>query len=265
MAHIPIKIVKPQHPTLRYMVHKIWMIDSDGSQHIAHKLMPVGNLELICHQGAPAYYQFGGQPGQIFDDWHITGIHQGPRMMRQEGCFRSIGISFTPIGAYTFLGIPASELLNQTVSLSDVSSMSLLHDIEELSFETIEHYLLSWLKTRLLPDALDIKVINNFSPIVMSQSIHEYCQSTGIHPRRLERLFKTYTGITPKAFLRMRRFQKAVNILLGGHYESMTCVALDLDYYDQSHFINEFSGFAGTSPSKFLKEKQSIKELMTVA
>ena len=72
----------------------------------------------------------------------------------------------------------------------------------------------------------------------------------GISQRQLERTFKEYAGFSPKTFARILRFQSATN-----HYgttkKTLTEIALDCGYYDQSHFIHDFSQFSGYTPSEY--------------
>lgn len=43
----------------------------------------------------------------------------------------------------------------------------------------------------------------------------------------------------------------------------LTTVAYEHEYYDQSHFIKEFSAFTGCSPSQFLHEDTFVKQILT--
>jgi AraC-like DNA-binding protein len=45
--------------------------------------------------------------------------------------------------------------------------------------------------------------------------------------------------------------------------KEFTTVAHEAFYYDQSHFIHDFNFFAGCSPSHFLSEKMSMKQILT--
>lgn len=72
--------------------------------------------------------------------------------------------------------------------------------------------------------------------------------------RSLERLFKSYIGVTPALFHRINRFQSALDHLRGVHFRSLTDVAYEHDYADQSHYIREFKEFAGVSPKKYLSQ-----------
>ena len=75
----------------------------------------------------------------------------------------------------------------------------------------------------------------------------------GIGLRRLEQRFKKEIGISPKLFSRTIRVNNAIEQMKVKTGKSLTQLALENNYFDQSHFINDFKQFTGYSPSKFLK------------
>jgi methylphosphotriester-DNA--protein-cysteine methyltransferase len=58
-------------------------------------------------------------------------------------------------------------------------------------------------------------------------------------------------GVTPKRYASLARFERALQLARGA--ASLTHAALDAGYYDQSHFIRDFTRFAGGPPGQFLR------------
>ena len=75
-----------------------------------------------------------------------------------------------------------------------------------------------------------------------------------ITERSLERYFKQYVGISPKLYARINRFQTALETLRKSNFDSLTDIAYQNNYFDQSHFIRDFKEFAGTTPKHFLHQ-----------
>ncbi|MEO8403977.1 MAG: AraC family transcriptional regulator [Chitinophagaceae bacterium] len=73
--------------------------------------------------------------------------------------------------------------------------------------------------------------------------------SYGFSERYIETLFSNMVGITPNAFFSVHRFNKSLGLVLSSNL-SLTSIAYDCGYYDQSHFINEFKKFTGITPFK---------------
>lgn len=80
------------------------------------------------------------------------------------------------------------------------------------------------------------------------RSIRSVCDALGVHGRRLERVFETHLGVSPKRFARITRFRFAREALRGGTPAAE--IALDLGYSDQAHMTREFRELAGVPPAK---------------
>lgn len=71
----------------------------------------------------------------------------------------------------------------------------------------------------------------------------------GLSVRQLERVFGEHVGLTPKVYLRILRFQQVLAALReGGRSTSWAELAISHGYYDQSHFIGDFTRFVGVAP-----------------
>ena len=70
----------------------------------------------------------------------------------------------------------------------------------------------------------------------------------GLSTRSLQRLFQRYVGVSPKWVLRRYRLHEAAARLAEGPDSTWTEVALELGYFDQSHFIRDFTGAIGMTP-----------------
>ena len=69
----------------------------------------------------------------------------------------------------------------------------------------------------------------------------------GLSERYLEKLFVDMVGISPRAFFSVQRFNKSLDLVLSSG-RKLTSIAYDCGYYDQSHFIKEFTKFTGITP-----------------
>jgi AraC-like DNA-binding protein len=78
----------------------------------------------------------------------------------------------------------------------------------------------------------------------------------GISTRYLQKLFSEFTGVSPKLYHKITRFQKSL-LLIGKSNEPLTSVAYSCGYFDQSHFVRDFRSFTGISPSAFNAENSS--------
>ena len=82
-------------------------------------------------------------------------------------------------------------------------------------------------------------------------SLEDVAKTTNISPYYFCRLFKQSTGITPYQYLIKCRIEKA-KVLLRQEKLSITDIALEVGFSNQSHFTKHFKRIVGTTPKKFI-------------
>jgi AraC-like DNA-binding protein len=68
------------------------------------------------------------------------------------------------------------------------------------------------------------------------------------------RCFRISTGETPMGFLRRRRIERAMQLLERGD-RPISDIAVELGFYDQSHFTRHFTRIVGTTPGRFARRE----------
>jgi AraC-like DNA-binding protein len=79
--------------------------------------------------------------------------------------------------------------------------------------------------------------------------LNDLADLVGVNRYYLARSFKKCYNISPLLYQRNIRFNYAKEELKKN--VSLIDLALDLGYYDQSHFTNDFTAFTGTSPGEY--------------
>jgi AraC family transcriptional regulator len=101
--------------------------------------------------------------------------------------------------------------------------------------------------TRLrLKRALDYIQANLGSEI----HLEDLARAVGLSPFHFAKLFKLSTGSTPHQYVLQRRLERATELLRSAEL-SLSEVALECGFADQSHFANVFRRFMGVTPSQF--------------
>lgn len=85
-----------------------------------------------------------------------------------------------------------------------------------------------------------------------SLSLNEIANILNIHPVHLSRSFKKYFHCTLGEYVRKIRIEKAVLDLLNSN-QSLTTIAHDRGFADQSHLIRIFKAYLGMNPSSYKK------------
>lgn len=80
----------------------------------------------------------------------------------------------------------------------------------------------------------------------------------GIGPRKLQRLFLQYAGVSPTWVLRRYRLLDAAEAVKEGDVVSWATVAADLGFSDQAHLSREFRSAIGKTPSAYAEFQAEI-------
>src|SRR5690606_14219169 len=142
--------------------------------------------------------------------------------------------------------LPANELTNQAVDIKTLCGKE-----GEILEEKIMLALDNDQRVKLVADFLEarlknvrtefanicsaIKAISNSYQTVTVKSL---ATNNFLSVRKFERRFKEFSGFNPKLFLRITRFNSILNKPFQN--KSLTEIAFDFGYYDQSHFIHDF-------------------------
>lgn len=265
-----INIIKfyPRFWQLKNLIKYFWVLDSNQPMILDHKILPTNNIDIIFNFKAPMTFDKHGviysTPGNIY----FSGLTDNHTIMKQQGEIQTIGVSFFPTGLYPFFNIPVSEFKNETIGFDVLFKRPAVELEEKLRaidyiadrILLLENFFLELLDPNVLLTDDTKKLINYFYS--SSMGVNEFCKYHGVHPKKLERLFKKFVGASPKRFLRLSRFQHIVSKILKTPQSDLTTLAYEFDFFDQAHFIKDFKAFSGSAPLNFLKEERSFKQIM---
>lgn len=201
----------------------------------------------------------------IVEPIFLDGVNTISRRMGFLGCVDLLGISFHEGGAFPFFRMPLIELQN-TVSLLDAlgrPNLLRLHaQLQEAdSLPARIHLLEEWLMTRLLlgreRDRLIPASLKRLREGKGHLPIPELAGEFSISQRQLERLYQNQVGVSPKQYSRLLRVEAARLVLKQANQSSSADLAAKLGFYDQPHFIREFSAVVGMTPYAYMKRKRS--------
>jgi len=262
------------NPPLHAFVHCLWFAEGFDGAHHYERLLPNGESSIVIDLRQEPIRIYSGENIARFETY-APAIYCGARTdsfvidtCRQE---RVAGIQFRPGGAAAFLPMPAHEVANATYSLDDIwpGQANLLR--EELLaaptlprlFAILERPLLARLsQSGAFHPAIAFAAARLASPTSQpGLRVTAVADRVGLSSRRFMDLFRDQTGLHPKAFQRVRRFQQVLQTL---HSQSRNRIAVEFrqgnwaalaascGYYDQPHFIHDFRHFAGMTPSAYL-------------
>lgn len=186
--------------------------------------------------------------GQWAPHTAFTGLHEKLRAHEHVDGHAVLLAVFTPVGAAAFLAPPLEELSGATTDLAGVvdhpGELNQLHEqlaeapSHERRIALIEDLLLSRIRVSA-PDPLVAAAVTWLEQGTETRRIDGLAQYIGLSQSALERRFRRVIGVSPKKFASLLRLKRAVRLRATG--AGLTAVAHAAGYFDQSHFIHDFS------------------------
>ncbi|WP_143305146.1 helix-turn-helix domain-containing protein [Chitinophaga vietnamensis] len=246
----------PPPDKLREVVRFFWVLESD--EPYTHHAMADVCPELVFH--------YKGQ----FDEWLHNG-HVAPSFIAglqaqcthrrifhiQEG-FGIFGVYLYPQAIPLLFNYAASELTNQQPDLLQLLGPAAAA-LEDKMWQAVNTQQRIAVITTFMEQRL-AKHYKEERPVF--QAIRDIIEQNGLikiggladgyylSERTFERQFSRFAGMSPKLFSRIVRFHAAMN-QYGNKNKSLTDIALESGYYDQSHFIHDFTAFSGSHPRHY--------------
>ncbi len=256
--------------TLKPFVHSIQLTDMNNGERLHHqKIVPYGFGGLIINFKGKCTLASGSADEYELPEIFIAGLTNRPVILNSDGAIGTIAINFYPTGLYHFLRSPASELLNFTTdggSAIGYKSERLFKKIanaesNQKKLELAEQFLVERLKTAKIRNNIPIETAQKLMVNKAGQiPITELADKTGISISSLERRFQRQTGLTPKAYSKILRFNRVFKLIRETGATKWQDIIYRCGYYDQAHFIKEFAKYAGDTPGKFFQQKYRASE-----
>jgi AraC-like DNA-binding protein len=191
-------------------------------------------------------------------DW-IAGLSERYAVVGFGARYASIDIEFTPLGAWSVLGVPLGELEGQTVRLEDAfgpAGQQLVHELHDAPdwdarLDAVEAFLLARVAAGPRPAPAVAWALSRLQASQGRERVESLAAQLGCSRRYLHARFREQVGLAPKTVARLIRFD-AVRRHIERAPTRWAEVAYAFGYADQSHLNRDFRQLAGTTPNDFV-------------
>ena len=244
-AHFAL-VRRPPSDELAPYVERHWIVrwDLRGGPPFTQEILPHPCVNLV------------GEPGRIA----VHGIPFGRSPHRLEGAGVAIGTKFRPGGFGGFLDRPASALNGRAVALGELFGaagtrlerrLDALGGREDEHVAAVEAFLRERLPARDPRYELVREVVDAMLAAEPGTTVSEVAARHAVCARTLQRAFRDFVGVGPKWVLKRYRMHEAAERIAAGEAHDGVSLALELGYFDQSHFIRDFTAQIGVPPSLY--------------
>lgn len=258
---------------LKPYVKCYYICESETDRAFDDTVFPSGCMEIIFNLGTGKWLTAAGKGFVTNPPIELWGQVIHPLSIRSIGKHKMLGIRLFPHTAAYFLHDKIDLFNDRVIDFKDLPGKGaetlhaqLLDNIPwERRIELIETFLLqrlSLFENKSVKAAVIGNIMNEIGKDDFFDNIENVASRYGITSRYLQKLFLQYTGLTPKLYSKIHRFQNSLR-LVAKKDTSLTSIAYDCGYFDQSHFIREFKSFTGLTPSGYSIDHSPVTFALT--
>ncbi len=228
------------------------------------KVVPYGFGALVFHYGDP--YLIKHTPddrGELLPPAFASGPTRQPFWLKPTGKTGTITVNLYPGALWKILRIDMNANLGKVTDLSDVFGIR-LQTVLQKSGEATGQFtragvIMDFLIRETEVPAYDYDEVDLAVSMMRAQQCNgkmfNLAGSLNISMSKLERHFRQKVGFSPKTYYNILRFNNIFSLLKEHPSLDLHDIAYLSGYYDQSHFIKDFSRFAGETPRSFFKRE----------
>jgi AraC-like DNA-binding protein len=229
-----------------------------------HRGLPGTTLTFVLPVERPIDVGWAGAPTTRRAGWSsVAGLHPAPAEIHHDGHQQGFYLELTLPASRVLLGMPAGELSGLLTDLDELAPE--LADLPERLHETV-----GWVaRNHLVQHALVAALARHDAPgpraevgralarLTTGAPVAEVADDVGYSRRHLGNLVRAETGLSPKEYQRVARFQGSRDRVLAAARAgtSLAEVAARSGYADQAHLAREWRELAGCPPSQWLREE----------
>lgn len=255
------KLIKPP-PQLADYVRFFWSLEDNPStdKPFVHHAFAYPCPELIfCYKGQ-FKYKFGFEAERNLS----SGVYGQTQTFSKVSSKANFGIFACYLYPHAFLqlfSVPANEFTNQYADFgilfgeagAILEEKIMLASNNEQRINLLSDFLVARLKNARTENEKMLSFIKTISTSQHLTSVKALAEDNFLSVRQFERRFKELSGFNPKLYLRIKRFISVFN--KPSQNKTLTQIAHDSGYYDQSHFIHDFQKFSGNNPGEYFKQE----------
>jgi AraC-like DNA-binding protein len=257
-------VERPAPPRLAAAIECVWSV-TDRVTRAARppdRLLPDGCPELIVHRGDRYRRAIAGrlvrQPTAF-----LAGTLSRPWIVQAPPRVATVGVRFRPGGITALFGTSLAGTADREVPLAELPAAfgALAAAIRRArgpasARRAAEVWLLAHLERLGAASATGGVAVPASAAVVRAIQrrrgrigVDALASAVGLPRRRLERLFRRETALSPKQYIRIVRLTALLRRLDAPDRDRLIDVALDAGYFDQAHMARDFKALTARRAS----------------
>jgi AraC-like DNA-binding protein len=233
---------RPPSPDLAGVVDRHWIVrwHVRGREPFRQAILPHPCVHVVFEPSGPAVY----------------GIADGQTHHLLDARGEALGTKFLPGAFSPYSAVPVAELTGRVVSFPEAlgpagAALESAGPGVDERIAAVEAFLR---EHRRPPDPgveTAVAAASTMRDGAVDLRVADVAALHGVSVRTLQRLFREHVGVPPKWVLQRYRMHEAAERMAAGEATDLGALALDLGYYDQAHFGNDFRRYVGVPPATY--------------
>ena len=264
----------PRRP-LDHFIESFFYYEGVQHSHTVDRFLPNGDTEILI--------DFHDTPQYIYDNESLkevqacnnvwtSGLRTEPITIPSGTDAAMMVIMFKKGKAGPFFPFPMNEIADAVVE-ADLVWGSDFGDLRErligtkdlgLRFKLVEDFLIGRFQSKLDIDPCVAFAVSEMTDRPDHLNISRMNAKIGYSQKHFIDMFRRAVGVTPKSYLKIMRFQKAVKVIDAVDNPDWGRISQECGFYDQAHFINDFKNFSGFTPTKYAEIRTNYQNYIPV-
>ena len=251
------------------LVKSIWHSTPDDSSAATlftrcEQVLPTGEMHLVLRLDGPALrlYDATAQMWRTLSSQALVGGARSAGYLRDVSQpVRSVGAQLSPGAAALLLGESAARLAHAHAPLQAFWGSRTGEAIERLQacespaacLQLFEQLLVERLLCPVSHTSESARHVVAHAALQLARGhgVAEVARCSGYSARHFAACFEEFSGLRPKQFSRLARFQRLLGLAHGDGAADWSQCALTAGYADQAHMAREFRSFAALTPGQW--------------
>jgi AraC-like DNA-binding protein len=254
---------------LGHFIENLLYFEGLSTPHHFERFLPDGNTELIISLTEIAQSIYDNETLQEIqtcrDAW-VSGVRTRPITIPSGTGSRMLIVEFKRGRAHPFYRFPMNEIGDIVVEahlvfgrrFCDLRDRLLAEPCVDRIFQLVERFLLQQAHDSVQENDATQCIEYAVSRMVSHPTLRylpQLSNEIGYSQKHFIDLFRQQVGVTPKQYLKIMRFQRAVHAIECSPIIRWSGIAQECGYFDQAHLIHDFKFFSGFTPSEYLNRK----------
>lgn len=253
----------PNSPLTRNLVYSCWEVSRHNEQVLQETIIPKGLIEIIFRfETAPALVNINNLMQKV-PRCFVQGYNTTPVHINLGTGHNMFGVVLSPSAIKHLFNHHPSEFTNRMVDLSlvDGNLRSLWNHLgEQNSFKDRVNVFTNWLAQKQVNLSSREKAFDAY--LKSHSNIHlsvddlanQFCYST----KQLSRKLYELTGMNTERTLLYKRYLHSVHLIHTSNL-SLTEIAYQSHFYDQSHFTRTFKSLSQLTAKEYRRRKAALE------